>query len=248
MKENKCCPDCWNSPHALKTRFKDGICGLACETCTHGNFEREPLGSNWCMCGKPFRGLKYHDKSSHDKKETDTDKQNKFFKHIHASTNICIKSWGHEGDCEEPTPPTQEQLDEASKHISFLPEEPKQTYPKDYKCEFQPTQDTESWLSDFRQSFWQLYTGYPQGTFSTRIEEWIRQKKQEWELAAKRKGFEIGRKLGEETTNDVYILRQEARTQGAEAAVEYISRIAWDGAVPDTKLVNNSILEQAKKV
>lgn len=66
-KYSNCCPDCWNTPFALKTRFEDGICGIACDTCTHGNFEREPVGSNWCMCGKEWRGLRYHEKG-HGKK------------------------------------------------------------------------------------------------------------------------------------------------------------------------------------
>lgn len=41
-------------------------------------------------------------------------------------------------------------------------------------------------------------------------------------------------------------LLAEEYKRGREDAVEYITRIAWEGAAPDTKLVNKSILEAAK--
>lgn len=59
--------------------------------------------------------------------------------------------------------------------------------------------------------------------------------------------------LDENVVNDLALkafIRQEkarSRSEGRNEAVDYIIRIAWEGAAPDTKLVNNSILEDARR-
>lgn len=54
---------------------------------------------------------------------------------------------------------------------------------------------SNDWRVSFRQNFWQLYTGYPQGTFATRIEEYIEQLllSQKQELAEKVIGLQKDR-------------------------------------------------------
>lgn len=103
-----------------------------------------------------------------------------------------------------------------------------------------PTQDTESWEEKFNA----LFTEYSHEPTLIRIHHFFRQELQQRGEEAFNRGYSVGEKMNIPVKKRL----NEARTQGAEVAVEYISRIAWDGAVPDTKLVNNSILEQAKKV
>lgn len=86
-----------------------------------------------------------------------------------------------------------------------------------YPC-LKPTQDTESWMEEFKSLWLFLRTHLPGlgiGDATPAILDFIEHKKQEWEDTSFREGSSI---MKSEMEIDI----KQARTQGAEAAVDYI--------------------------
>lgn len=107
----------------------------------------------------------------------------------------------------------------------------------------QPTQDTESWETEFDEKF----LIRPQSEFSVvahqlHLKDFINQKKQWWTDEGYIRGYKQGK-------GDRAELIKEARTQGAEAAValidkefrQYIEAYCFDKEIDD-------VFEKAKKV
>lgn len=125
-----------------------------------------------------------------------------------------------------PTPPTQE------KECGYC-EQGVCTYHVDKS----PTQDTESWEEDVAEFSLSLHKERSKGYahFSEVIYQKFKQKKQEWEKCEHRARWEV---VQEERL-------KEARTQGAEAAVEYM-KIHGNWSIFNDEYIK--ALEFAKKV
>lgn len=156
----------------------------------------------------------------------------------------------------KPTPPTQEKevsLDPrkipVAENVDYVEGQGwKSTCPKKGRTHFgcgicdkhtfasktKPTQDTESWEED-------MFSFTEDLEQAERLIEYIKQKKQEWEDEADYKAWK-------EKNESLW---KQARTQGAEAAVEYIKKttgIEDDFSIHSDYIIPYSVLEEARRV